>query len=714
MRVFIAEKPSLAKAIAHVLPGHPVTKGGFIEVGDDIVTWCFGHLMRLADAAEYDQKFKLWSFRDLPILPEEFMVLPNDTDSSYLKQIKIIEKLVRNCDEVVHAGDADREGHLLVQWVLNHIGCRKPVMRLWLSANDPVSVKKALSSMRPNSEYRSLFDSGECRSFADWMVGINLSRAYTLAFKNNGADQMVSVGRVQSPTLALIVERDRTIEGFKPRDYFIPWIVLEHENQRFRARWLPGDHPDLNSDGQLASMTAAAEILADCETAEVVAARVEQKKEQAPLPYRLATLQAACSSRFGMTAEHALEVVQSLYEKHKLVSYPRSDCNYLPESQHDEAPEILKAISFRYSEVKALVHGADPSIKSRAFNDKKVTAHHGIIPTRGHQTTAADLTEDEVSVYDLIVRAYLAQFYPPHEYEATRIDFRSGDEVFRATGRVPTRAGWRDVMSSDVDEDDGKHQDEEVQHLPRLDAGNVLEVADKTVEKKTTKPPAYYTDGSLLLDMENIHRVVQRRARLEGPDAVARTAKIVAQLKEVAGIGTDATRARILKILVERKYIIRKGKSLRSTPLGREVTDALPNRVKSPEMTALFEQALDEIRLGTMSRGQFLSVQRDWVGKACLEAKEKKLAVTPYKKAESGKGVSAPKQASKPKVSAGEKSAGKESKKAPSHLKPKAGMDCPACRIGKMVIRGQTGKEFLGCNRFPDCKKGILLDKEVA
>lgn len=714
MRVFIAEKPSLAKAIAHVLPGQAVTKGGYIEVGDDIVTWCFGHLMRLADAVEYDQKFRFWSFRDLPILPEEFMVLPNDTDAGYLKQIKLIEKLVRNCDEVVHAGDADREGHLLVQWVLNHIGCRKPVKRLWLSANDPVSVKRALGSMKPNSEYTSLFDSGECRSFADWMVGINLSRAYTLAFKNNGSDQMISVGRVQSPTLALIVERDRTIEGFKPRDYFIPWINLEHQNHRFRAKWLPGDHPDLNSDGQLTCSDAAAEILADCDTAEVVSAKVEQKKEAAPLPYRLATLQAACSSRYGMTAERALEVVQSLYEKHKLVSYPRSDCNYLPESQHDEAPEILKAISFRYSEVKALVHGADPSIKSRAFNDKKVTAHHGIIPTRGHQTTAADLTEDEVRVYDLIVRAYLAQFYPPHEYEATRIDFRSGDEVFRATGRVTTRTGWRDVMSSDVDEDDGKQHEEEMQCLPRLDTGEVLSVADTTVEKKTTKPPAYYTDGSLLLDMENIHRVVQRRARLEGPEAVARTAKIVAQLKEVAGIGTDATRARILKILVERKYITRKGKTLRSTPLGREVTDALPPRVKSPEMTALFEQALDEIRLGTMSRGQFLSVQRDWVGKACMEAKDKKLVLTPFKKEVPAKGNTNAKRASK-KVDVGvEKKSVKEPSRESLHEKPKAGMNCPACGVGKMMLRGPSGKEFLGCNRFPDCKKGILIDKDVA
>lgn len=749
MRVFIAEKPSLAKAIAEVLPGRSVRGEGYIEVGDDRVTWCFGHLMRLADAHEYDEKYKFWKAADLPILPDEFKVKPNDHDAGYIKQINIIGRLVRKASHVIHAGDADREGHLLVQWVLNHVGVGgTPVSRLWLSANDPASVKKALAAMKPNAHYDNLYLSGECRSFADWMVGINLSRAYSLAFRKHGSDHMVSVGRVQSPTLALIVERDRTIENFIPKTFFVPWILVEPKAGvgAFKAKWLSDKHPALDDDGHLVDKDVGIGILKACTDAVVKEVKQESKKEAAPLPYRLASLQAACSSRFGLTADKSLAVVQSLYEKHKLVSYPRTDCDYLPESQHAEAAEILKSIAFRYREMSELIDGADASIKSRAFNDKKISAHHAIIPTRGATAMVADLSDIELKVYDMIVRAYVAQFYPPHLYDATRIDILSGGQLWRATGRVTTDAGWRAVIGqqSTDDEDDKKEGEQENQALPEVTNGEALTLKGRKIEEKATKPPGYYTDGSLLLDMENIHRVVQRRAKLEGPEALARTAKIVAQLKEVAGIGTDATRSNILKLLTDREYACRVGKTIRSTDLGREVIDALPERVKSPEMTALFEQALGSIGDGSLGTDRFIAVQQDWVSKACQEAESKTLTVTPYKRPPKGekpkaKGKAKPAGASKkaavstraappkanPVVSkiAAVKSnpvvaaiSPKVAQPAPASvssvgaLTPVVGMDCPECHLGKMLLRGQKGREFLGCSRYPDCKKGIRLE----
>lgn len=728
MRVFVAEKPLVAKAIADVLPGRAVRQDGYIEVGEDRVTWCFGHLMRLADAHEYDEKYKFWKAADLPILPDEFRIKPNDHDSGYIKQINVIGRLVRKASVVIHAGDADREGHLLVQWVLNHVGVGvTPVKRLWLSANDPSSVKKALATMKPNEQYLNLYNSGECRSFADWMVGINLSRAYSIAFRKHGSDHMVSVGRVQSPTLALIVERDRTIENFVPKAYFIPWILVEtHSGSAFKARWQAGKHAALDVDGHLVDKAAGVSVLKGCTDALVKEIKQERKRENAPLPYRLATLQAVCSSRFGLTADNSLKVIQSLYEKHKLISYPRTDCDYLPESQHSEADEILKSIAFRYGEMRDLVAGADPSLKSKAFNDKKITAHHGIIPTRGATSMAADLSDIELKVYDLIVRAYLAQFYPPHIYDATRIDVLSGGEVFRAVGRVTFDAGWRAVVSHHVDEDNKKPDGEEdSQVLPEVVDGESLTLKGRKIEEKATKPPGYYTDGALLLDMENIHRVVQRRAKLKGPEAIARTAKIVAQLKEVAGIGTDATRSNIIKLLLDREYLKRVGKTVRSTELGREVVDALHVRVKSPEMTALFEQALGSIGEGQLATDQFISVQKNWVAQACQEAESKVLTVTPYKREVNGSKASSSsgekkKAAIKPRAPGALEKPTKELKPAVSKIiaapkeaigiTPVVGMACPECHRGKMLLRGREGSEFLGCSRYPDCKKGIRLN----
>lgn len=720
MRVFVAEKPSAAKAIADVLPGQQARKDGYIEVGGTRVTWCFGHLMRLADAAEYDERLKYWNWKDLPILPDEFMIIPNASDSGYLKQLKVIERLVRDATEVVHAGDADREGHLLVQWVLNHVGCRKPTLRLWLAAQDPHEVKKALAAIKPNHEYQHLFESGQCRSFADWMVGINLSRAYSLAFKDHGSDRMISVGRVQSPTLALVVERDRLIENFVPKAFFVPWLLVSAGGVEFRARWI-GKCDEMDDDGRLLDRAVAKRVVDGCTEAEVSAVKVEVKKEGPPMPYRLSTLQAKCSSKFGMTADDTLAAVQSLYEKHKMVSYPRTDCDYLPDSQHRDAPEIFKAIAFRFSELRKEVDGADPEIKSSAFNTKKVTAHHAIIPTRGHNTTASDMTDVEAQVYDLIARAYLAQFYPPHRYEATRIDLDGNGEPFRASGRVPLEPGWKAVMAAHEDADEQKDEESVSQALPKVAQGDMLPVVKGMVDQKATQAPGHYTDGALILDMENVHRVVQRKAKLLGPEAVAQSAKVVAKLKEVAGIGTEATRSALVKLLIQRGYIVRKGKKILSTPLGREVVDALPERVRSPVMTAYFEQALGEVSNGSLSPERFLEVQRDWVMQSCIEAEKKKLVVSPFKKGDedgkkpakkgkapakpkadagSSKPVDKPKPVAPPKEVQGGQNAGM----------PYAGMPCPECGTGRMILRGVPPKQFLGCNRYPDCKRGIKLE----
>nr|AAY97948.1 DNA topoisomerase [Plasmid pMCBF1]ABO36585.1 DNA topoisomerase [uncultured bacterium pMCBF6] len=613
MRLFIAEKPSVAKAIAAEL-GTTGKGDGYIECGSDKVTWCFGHMLEQADPDEYtpddvprgQSGRKVWRVDELPIIPDAWILKPKDDAK---KQLNIIGKLLKESSEVVNAGDPDREGCLLVDEVLEHFRYSKPVRRFWVSAQDSVSVRRGLDALKNNADYRGWSDAARGRQRADWLIGMNLSRAYTLRAQRGGSRALLTVGRVQTPTLALVVGRDKDIEGFKPVPYHTIRAEIQHAGGSFMAGWkAEEDQAGLDPEGRLVD-TAVANAIVEKVTGkagELAEYKQEAKKQNQPLAFALSDITALASSRFGYSAEDVLNACQSLYETHKLTSYPRTDCAYLPESQHADAPRVLEAVRQVNPELAAIIDGGDPRIKSPTWNDKKITAHHGIIPTM-HKGSTAGLNDKERNIYGLIVRAYIAQFYPVHEYMHTTVAANIEGETFAASGKVVTKNGWRDVYET-ADEDDEKDAEEGGnQRLPAMKRNDSVTCAQATRKDAKTKPPARFTEGTLIRAMENIHKYVTDSEHKK-------------LLRDGDGIGTSATRASIISELKRREFLEVKGKHIVSTTLGRSMIAALPEVVKSPVLTALYERMLKSIEQGSAELGAFIAKQeafiRDQVAKA--------------------------------------------------------------------------------------------------
>ena len=615
MRLFIAEKPSLGRAIAQYLPAKGVSHGGgpgkgatHIIAGDDVVSWCFGHLLEMAEPDDYNIAFKRWSFRTLPIVPENWRLLPRDAAKAQINAIKL---LLDKCDIVIHAGDPDREGQLLVDELLEHLGNTKPVQRIWLSALDESNVRKALGNLKDNAAYANLKASAEARQRGDWLVGMNLTRAYTLAGQQEGYQGVLSIGRVQTPTLALVVNRDLSIDNFKPQDFYAVVATIQSSGGEFLARWKPDDNVPVDESGRVLKQEIADAIVAKTtgKTGVVVSFTATKKKQAAPLPFSLSTLQAIGNKKLGLGAQEIVDIAQALYEA-KVTTYPRTDCNYLPESQFKDAAKILSALPAEYAE---FVQQASPSLKSTAWNDKKITAHHAIIPT-GHQ---AHLSGKQKQVFDLIVRAYLAQFFPAYTYCETTIALDIAGEAFTANGKVPLLPGWKIVYGApDEEETSGTKDKAEKQTLPEVKKGEAVQCKAAKVEFKKTTAPARFTEGTLILAMTNIHHLV------DDPELKRR-------LKETAGIGTEATRAGIIETLKRRGFILEKGKQIISTKAGQQLIIALPNSVKSPGLTGLFEQLLDGIADGRFTMEQFLNKQIEFVTKFVNFAKTSKLGLAP-------------------------------------------------------------------------------------
>jgi DNA topoisomerase-3 len=637
MRVYIAEKPSVGKAIAENLG--PQKRGeGMISCGDDVVTWCFGHLLEQAEPDAYNPEYKRWSLDHLPIIPAEWKL---EVKSDAKEQVAVIRGLLKSAKEVVHCGDADREGQLLVDEVLEFCGYRGPVKRLWLSAMDDASVRKALSALKDNSNYHGLYQSALARARADWIVGMNMTRAYTIAGRNSGHDGVLSVGRVQTPTLAIVVRRDLDIENFKVRDFFVPTANFQHQAGDFKTTWVaPEVMAGCDEEGRLVDRAIADSIVAKINGQRGTIAKYEQKagKETPPLPFSLSELQKACSAKWGMGAQSVLDVAQALYETHKVATYPRSDCGYLPESQHADATKILAMLKGVYS----FANGAHSSIKSAAFNDKKISAHHGIIPT-GIKPNG--LSDAEARVFELICKHYVAQFYPDHEYLSTSVEVSCAGETFKATGRVPTKPGWRVIFERVTDNEDS----EETTQLPQMKIGDSAQCIAAQAEAKQTKPPARFTDGTLIAAMTNVHKFVQ-------------DPEIKQRLRETQGIGTEATRASVIETLLKRRFIEKKGKQLISTTNGRALIAALgESEVANPGMTALFEQSLEMILEGKLDINSFLGTQRDWINKQIEASKSKSgVAVT-------------------------------------------AANPCPDCKNGHLWQRKGPKGVFWGCSGYPAC-----------
>lgn len=584
MRLYIAEKPSLGRAIAESL-GISAKNNGYITCGSDIVTWCFGHLFELYNPDDYDPTWSNWSI--VPIIPPTWKMKPRE---SCIIQIKIIGDLLRQAASIVHAGDPDREGQLLVDEVLEHFGYHGPVERIWLASLDARSVAKALNSLTSNTRYAPLRDAARARSQADWLIGLNATRALTNMGRDAGISATLSLGRVQTPVLNLVVIRDREISAFKAQDYMVLQGHFDHPSGQFTAKFVPGElQTGLDAQGRLIDLVAAESIIKAVrdKQGDVASVVKENKQKAPPLPYCLSSLQKAASARWGMTAQQVLDVAQRLYEK-KLTTYPRSDCSYLPVEQWDDAGRILSALACQPNLEKA-AHGADPQMKSSAWNTAKVTAHHAIIPTGD---LPGPLSAEELAVYEMIATAYILQFYPAMKFVFQKIQVKAADTLWEATGRHITEHGWTSVTHED--EEDG--QQEKEQSLPSVSQGDTVTCVVVDIQKKKTTPPPRFTEGSLIEAMANIHRFVE--------DAAAK-----ATLRENEGIGTEATRAGILETLKKRGYLIPQGKALVSTRLAGQVVDLTPQGLKDPVTTAKWESRLQSIAEGKDSLEAFMADQ---------------------------------------------------------------------------------------------------------
>lgn len=606
--LFIAEKPSLAKAIADGL-GVVRRQNGYIECRDGaIVTWCFGHLLEQAEPDAYlpdnvpktKKGTKIWRLQDLPIFPAEWKVVVKK-DKGVKQQLSTIGKLIKSSGIVVNAGDPDREGQLLVDEVLEHFKCRKPVKRFWVSAIDPASIRKGLAALKENVDFAGMRDAARGRSRADWLLGMNLSRFYTLTNTDtDGKHALIAVGRVQTPTLTMVARRDYAVEHFVPQPYFALFALLSAAGCSFKAKWKPkpGQH-GMDEEGKLLLDIELGKRLADRlrqeRTATVRSCETKRKKSYQPKAYSLADIQVEANRLYGMTADDTLKICQSLYETHKVTSYPRTDCEFLPESQHAEAPKVLTAIAKTFPASAKAVELANPSIKSPTFNDKKITAHHGIVPV-ANTVDWNSLSDGEQKLYRLIAKRYIAQFFPVHEYDETVIDFDIGGESFQAKGKTVVAKGWKAVVSpSEADPAEKKKNEEDGsnQTVPRLEAGDIAEVKAIEGREDKTKPPAYFTEGTLIAAMENIWR------SFEDP-------QLQAKLKEAGGIGTPATRAAIIQELKRKKYLRTEGKKLHCSELGRKVLLKASPKVRSAAMTATFETKLQLVEKGEYALDQFV------------------------------------------------------------------------------------------------------------
>ncbi|MEZ8791443.1 DNA topoisomerase III [Vibrio splendidus] len=583
-RLIIAEKPSLGRAIAAALPNPQKKDQGFIKCGNgDVVTWCIGHLLEQVEPDAYDDRYKKWNLADLPIVPEQWQLRPRKTSS---KQLTVIRKLLKDATQIVHAGDPDREGQLLVDEVIDYCKVSKAkkesMDRLLISDLNLPAVKRALSQMRSNRDFIPLSISALARSRADWLYGMNMTRAYTLLGQKAGYQGVLSVGRVQTPVLGLVVRRDEEIENFIPKDYFTLHALIPYQNngQSFdiRARWKPSEacKPWQDEEGRVLNRKLVENVanrIAN-QPATVTESEQKQSKQAAPLPYSLSALQIDASKRFGMSAQQVLDTCQSLYEKHKLITYPRSDSRYLPKDHYSQRESVVDAIANNAKELQSGAQGADLSLKSKAWNDSKVDAHHAIIPTP-KKSSVNGLSANEMKIYQQIARQYLMQFYPPAIFADAKLVFDIAGGVFIAKGRQLINPGWKVLMGKTDTEEKGDGTDT----VPPLEKGTVLTCREGIIGDKKTEPPKHFTEATLLQAMTGIARFVANK-------------DLKAILKETDGLGTEATRAGILDTLFKRQLLTRQGKSIHSSPAGRGLINALPEDSTFPDMTAHWEHQL--------------------------------------------------------------------------------------------------------------------------
>ena len=604
-------------------------KDGYFEGNGYQVTWTFGHLCALLDPQEYTDQWKAWSLSSLPMIPQRFSIKVHG-DEGVHKQFNIIKALIDQADEVINCGDAGQEGELIQRWVYQQAGCKCPVKRLWVNSLTEEAIREGFQQLKDQSEYQHLYEAGMMRAIGDWLLGMNATRAYTIRYaRGSGRDrQVLSVGRVQTPTLALVVKRQAEIENFVPRTY---WEL----KTTYRDTLFSAQIPVEEGEYAITSEEQGNALVDSIKDLPLTITSVEKKKgvEYAPKLYDLTSLQVDCNKKFSFSAEQTLQLIQSLYEK-RVTTYPRVDTTYLSDDLYPKVPGILAGIKDYFPQVAPLLGAKLPKSK-KVFDNKKVTDHHAIIPT-GQRPEG--LTADEKKVYDLVALHFIAVFYPECEVSNTTVLAKAGDIDFKVTGREVLKPGWRVVFDdnlSDAPDDSDKSDEENAKSLPAFVKGESGPHVPQ-LKEKTTTPPKYYTEATLLRAMETAGKTVDNEELREA-------------MKE-NGIGRPSTRAAIIEKLYQRKYIVKQSKSLRATEVGIDLIHTIISPLlKSAELTGLWEKKLREIERGEYTAQQFLEELKEMTSGVVKDVKSNK-----------------------------------------------AGMLCPVCRQG-LIIRGNTR---YGCSRW--------------
>jgi DNA topoisomerase-3 len=610
----IAEKPSVGRDLARVLPGPFEKHDGYLEGPEHVITWAVGHLVQLAEPEQYDPRYKKWRMADLPILPDRFELVVRDERSK--KQMAVVTKLLRRRDveRVVNACDAGREGELIFAYVYEKAGADKPVDRLWLSSMTNEAMREAFGNLRPGADLRPLEEAARSRSEADWIVGMNATRAATIRLRSS-FDGAVSLGRVQTPTLAILARREEEIRAFEPEPYWLVDATFAAEGERvYEGRFHDGANPRLKTAGDAAAVVEAVRG----RRGEITKLEKTRRTEKAPLLYDLTSLQRDANTRYGFSARRTLAAAQRLYEDHKALTYPRTSSRFLSSDMVGELKPVAAFVgqASEYTKAADYVTSLDRLPLARVIDDEKVTDHHAIIPTRAEHRLDK-MNQDDRRVYDLVARRFLAVFHPDAEFENTRVETTVASYVFRTRGKVLLVPGWRGVYGELAEGEGGADDDEgRDQQLPKLERGEEVETRRVESLERETKPPRRYTDASLLAAMETAGKLVEEDELREA-------------MKD-SGIGTPATRAAIIERLIDVGYVERDGRSLVVTDKGLNVVKLLGEHpLTSPGMTGDWERRLARIETGEDSRQRFMRDIADFAGATVseLDAKLKEVRI---------------------------------------------------------------------------------------
>ena len=662
MRLFIAEKPSLARSIAAVLSKPQENHKLYIQAGDDIVAWAAGHLLEQAMPEIYDEKYKRWNIADLPIFPDVWKLLVKKDGKDLFDNIKT---LLKKADIVVNAGDCDREGQLLIDEILDFCGYKGQVLRILISDTNSEAVKMALDNLKPDSDFHGDRDAALARSRADWLHGMNLTRLYTKMAERNGYNGgPLRIGRVKTPVTALVVRRDEAIDAFTPKPFWLVKANISVQNGTFSATWKPKDVQDgLDEEKRLIDKSVGDALVTRLKGKPAVISKYECKKQSSkpPVGFSLPKLQMIASKKYDLSPAKVLEICQKLYEL-GILTYPRSDCEFLPDAHHDDAQRVFDVIE-TLSSVR-VPQNVDKCRNSPVFNSNKVQEHHAIIPSASCKITTP-LDGDEALIFELVAMRYICFFLPDCEFLQINIIADIDGEIFTASGRQVLNDGWKSFDQDLQDKDDENDNDEEINSapLPQSSEGESGSCSDINLLEKKTKAPARFSEASLLKAMNEVYRYVLDN-------------EIKKILKETDGIGTAATQAGIIKELIDSGMLTKKGKNLISSPAARSLIHALPENITLPDLTAVWETYFRKIKDAQMSIEEVINYIQDSIRDIISSAHP--ITVQGSDNAKSKK---------------------PDSKKSSK----KSSVKCPRCGAPMLLRNGKNGA-FWGCSNYPECK----------